>query len=375
MRNPLDIAPRLFAYLKHEVTEQESQEIEQELQQNPRLKNLEEQFHDKTFISQEVAHLQCYDIETALANVKAACYAKHIHLLYYKRWSAVAAIAASIVLAFILFPSKSPTPNPATTHNIQLVASNGNIIDIEHAETKLSENIKIRGEEIIVTAPDHSTSTTSEYYTLVVPRGKTYSIKLPDGTEIKANALSTIKFPYSFKGKRRREVELTGEAYFDVAHDAQHPFIVKSGDNIVTVKGTAFNLSNYEGEAFKATLCRGSILLQTGKGEEILMEPGQQVCVNIMGEANMAEVNTSNYTAWIDGKYFFDNQTLDEVVTTLSKWYDIEGVDFVDKSLENKLFSGKFNKTDHLSTIIKVLETGTNSKIIYQNHRLIIERK
>ncbi|MFR8080746.1 MAG: FecR family protein [Odoribacter splanchnicus] len=96
------------------------------------------------------------------------------------------------------------------------------------------------------------------YNTLTVPRGENYSIVLADGTRVWVNALSSLKFPTSFKGADSRTVELVGEGFFEVAHDTLHPFRVMTAQQTIIVTGTAFNVTAYAEEVSRTTLCQGS---------------------------------------------------------------------------------------------------------------------
>ena len=213
------------------------------------------------------------------------------------------------------------------------------------------------------------------YNTLNVPRGKNYALTLPDGTRVRVNALSQLKFPSSFSGNAKRQVELKGEGYFEVARDTAHPFEVKTAQQTIIVTGTSFNISAYENETNRTTLCSGKVIVETPQGEQIPLSPGQQVATDLSGKTEIMEVDTDIYTAWLKGIYYFDEKTLTEVFKELSKWFDISEVNYIDPALEERLFSGKLKKADGLEVILQVIEQGSRSKITNDKGHLKIEIK
>lgn len=290
-----------------------------------------------------------------------------------------AGIAAAICLMIYLWPANQPTVVPNKQQQIAqqhatITLSSGEVIDLTQDSTTHYANsdvIEIKNKDIHV--KDNRSSESAGYNTLNVPHGDTYSIELPDGTKVWVNALSTLKFPSSFKNKNERIVELTGEAYFEVAHDASHPFLVKTRQQLITVKGTAFNVSAYDGEISRTTLCRGSVTVKTAKEQQIDLIPGQQLALNSSGDFKVETVNTQLYTTWIDGIYCFENQTLKDVFKVLSRWYDIQNVVFDLKSEETQLFSGKLRRSDDLRTILLVIEKGSKQSIEYKDKTVIIK--
>jgi ferric-dicitrate binding protein FerR (iron transport regulator) len=180
------------------------------------------------------------------------------------------------------------------------------------------------------------------YNTMTTPRSGQYHLILADGTNVWLNSASSIKYPTSFKGNDR-EVEITGEAYFEVAHNAAMPFKVTSKGQTVQVLGTHFNINAYSDEsAVKTTLLEGSVKV-TQKDEVVMLKPGQQARVDLKEtEKKIAVVNhadTEEAIAWHLGLFKFENADIQTVMRQLSRWYD------VDVSYEGKIpdrrFSGK----------------------------------
>lgn len=187
--------------------------------------------------------------------------------------------------------------------------------------------------------------------TLVIPRGGFYSIVLSDGSKIKLNAESRLTYPVVFTGQER-VVWLTGEAYFEVAANAEQPFRVICGTREVVVTGTKFNISTYTGEMC-ATLNEGIVTVFNGRQRQRL-QPGEQAVVSDE-EIQVQQVETSLYTAWVEGKFVFDNARLEDIVKTLTRWYDVE-FEFTDPSLKELTFSLSAPCDENLLFIVKLLE-------------------
>ena len=187
--------------------------------------------------------------------------------------------------------------------------------------------------------------------TLVVPRGGFYSIVLSDGTKIRLNAESRLIYPVAFTGQER-VVQLTGEAYFEVAAEIDHPFRVICGTREVVVTGTKFNISTYTGELC-ATLAEGTVSVANGREQQCL-QPGQQAVVSDE-EICVRQVETSLYTAWVEGKFVFDNARLEDIVKTLTRWYDVE-FDFKEPSLKELTFTLSAPCDENLLFVVKLLE-------------------
>ena len=164
------------------------------------------------------------------------------------------------------------------------------------------------------------------YNTLSVPKGsKPVMIVLSDGSNVWINVASSLKYPTAFMG-RERKVEITGEAYFEVKHDAKMPFIVQHGDVAVKVLGTHFNVNTYNDQPdTKITLLEGSIrVTKEDKKETKVITPCQQAQVStnikVTDDADLNEV-----TAWKNGKFWFGEKTdLNSIISQVSRWYNVD---------------------------------------------------
>ncbi len=324
------------------------------------------------------------DAITFLAEVDTEKAYKQIHQRLHRHTLRIAVATISIAAALLgavwlwQMPQESRQEAtfiaevPITKQQATLELATGEVLALDAtAQTHQSEQevIEIANKEIQI----KKGAQTVGHHTLNVPHGDNYSITLTDGTRVWVNALSQLKFPSSFEGLNERVVELTGEAYFEVAPDKAHPFKVRTAQQLITVTGTAFNISAYADDATRTTLCEGSVEVKTPAEENIQLIPGQQLTITPNGEHTIAEVNTQLFTAWIHGIYYFDNQTLDEVFGVLKRWYDIREVTYDSAANRHQLFSGKLRKTDTIETIIKVIERGSNRSIHYENGTMEIK--
>lgn len=194
---------------------------------------------------------------------------------------------------------------------------------------------------------------TQAYNTLATPRGGRFAIQLPDGTKVWLNAATTLKFPVAFSGNERR-VQLDGEAYFEVAHDAQKPFYVTARGQQIKVLGTHFNVNSYADEnGIRTTLLQGSVQVSAA-GKEALLKPGQEAILQ-SGNITTQKANMERATAWKDGLLDMDGQSLEEIMRQVSRWYNVD-VEYVGGSAPNIKLSGQMDRGLMLSEIINSLQ-------------------
>ncbi len=191
--------------------------------------------------------------------------------------------------------------------------------------------------------------------TLEVPRGGQLHIVLSDGTQVWLNSATTLKYPSLFKGKDRR-VELSGEAYFQVAHLAAMQFNVVANGQTVEDIGTHFNINAYGDEpVVKTTLIEGSIRVSGGTQSEIL-KPGQQT---IMGQDHkiqlVKDADLDDVLAWKDNIFRFNNEDLGSIMRKISRWYDVD-VEYTDPSIKNLRFGGMITRYATASKVLRMLE-------------------
>lgn len=203
------------------------------------------------------------------------------------------------------------------------------------------------------------------YNKLSVPRGGEYRIELEDGTKVWINSASRLRYPVVFSDDTR-EVYLEGEAYFEVQRDEARPFIVHSGEQKVTVLGTSFGISCYASEANDyTTLVSGKVKVDFERGKQsFVLEPGMQVAYSKeSGIAIDRKVNVAEFVAWKSGKYIFKQKRLEDILVTLSRWYDFE-VFYREEDVKEVLFSGELRRFDDFSYLLRLIERTSDVKFV-----------
>jgi ferric-dicitrate binding protein FerR (iron transport regulator) len=191
-------------------------------------------------------------------------------------------------------------------------------------------------------------------YTLVTPKGGEYSLILEDGTKVWLNADSKLVYPSGFGGGARK-VQLTGEAYFEVKTDAEHPFIVHTYRQDIRVLGTEFNVQAYpEENEIVTTLITGKVQVNS-KGEKVQLKQGQQAISNKNGILRLQpKADLEQAIAWKEGYFRFDYTDIYEIMRQLSRWYDIK-VSY-EEGVKHREFLAFINRDNNISEVLGMLE-------------------
>jgi transmembrane sensor len=200
--------------------------------------------------------------------------------------------------------------------------------------------------------------------TLSTARGETYVVILPDQSKVWMNAASSLTYATSLNEHGIRKVKLDGEAYFEVAKDKVHPFIVETNGQQVEVLGTHFNISGYnDEESIKTTLLEGSVKVIANNNHNKVLKPGQQSSLSATGKLSVTEVDTKLFTAWKDNKFIFDNDDIKSVMRIVQRWYNVEVI--YTGQLPDDNFGGKISRFSNVSSVLRILEStgGVHFKI------------
>lgn len=220
-------------------------------------------------------------------------------------------------------------------------------------------------DEIVYDIKDRGITAPGEQNMLSTAMGETYRVKLPDGSLVWLNAASSLKYPVSFSSSKDRRVELDGEAYFEIAKDKVHPFVVKTDGQEVTVLGTHFNIKAYkEDKGIVTTLAEGSVRVdyQTstwsdhGKmvyKDDVVLTPGQQSLLK--GESiSLSKANLEESLAWKDGNFIFNEENIEKIMQDVARWYNIEVL--YEGTMPTGAFSGNISRSKNISQVLKALE-------------------
>lgn len=220
---------------------------------------------------------------------------------------------------------------------------------------------------IVYSVNNGDTADLNKVHTLITPRGGQYHVQLSDGTEVLLNSESKLEFTVGFTGKERR-VKLTGEAYFEVAHNKERPFIVSTNGEDVQVLGTKFNISNYpEDDGPVTTLLQGSVKVTTPSAVAML-KPGQQSRIT-PSAINVSDVETDQFSAWKDGDFVFENTPMDQIMHKLARWYDFD-TDY--SKLPNNSYYIKISKQVNLSEVLRMITVTSGVKFKIEGRRVMV---
>ena len=209
-----------------------------------------------------------------------------------------------------------------------------------------------------------------QYNTISTPRGGQYQLTLADGSQVWLNAESSITFPTSFSGNQR-QVKITGEAYFEIAHDADKPFHVNVNEMDVKVIGTHFNVNAYKDEAeIKTTLLEGSVQVTYNEQAKII-SPRQQLILNNKSGKMVVEknINIDEIMAWKNGKFYFNEANIQLIMKQVSRWYNVD-VEY--KGEVNKLFEGTISRQVSVEDIFKILSATGGVHFAIEGRKIIV---
>ena len=212
----------------------------------------------------------------------------------------------------------------------------------------------------------------SFYNTISTPRGGQYQITLSDGTKVWLNAASSIRFPIYFSEKECR-VEITGEAYFEVAKNAEKPFKVKAENSEIEVLGTHFNVNAYTDEAnIRTTLLEGKVKVSSEKQTTLYLEPGQQSGIDKNGEIRVVKnADTDEAIAWLKGRFQFNSADLRSMLRQISRWYDVE-VEY--RGPVDLHFSGQLTRNEEVTKVFEKLQLTGEVHFNIEGRKVIVTR-
>ncbi len=293
-------------------------------------------------------------------------------------------VAGTLTYLFFNKPASTKMANIDTvikpgTQKAMLVLSDGGTVEL--GEGSVSE---IEEKEVTITNTNKSLIYSHRklkrrelvFNELRTPRGGSYNLELADGSRVWLNAGSSLKFPVSFNDSTRH-VYLEGEAYFEVSHNGT-PFIVSSGDMDIQVLGTSFNVSAYQDESeMKTTLVEGKVRIDykannMSEMRSKVLFPNEQAVIDTTDiKIAVAEVNTMQYTSWMQGKLEFSNASLDDVMRKLARWYDFE-YEFENMQAKDFHFTARISNESSISRILEMLEMTTDVKFEIRNHTIVV---
>jgi transmembrane sensor len=266
-----------------------------------------------------------------------------------------------------------------------LTLSNGSNIVLDSAgngqiATQGSSQVLVQNGAVVYsssTASSTAVPPTVLYNTMTTPRGRQIRIILPDGSKVWLNAASTIHYPTAFNGNERA-VELSGEAYFEIAKDKTKPFVVSAAGIRVQVLGTEFNLMAYSDEAkISTTLVDGAVRVATTTGAttttgaSIVLRPDEQA--SLSANANRLTVSRPNMKevlAWKEGRFRFDGANITTIMRQVARWYDVD-IEYRGEVPSNE-FNGSISRAEYVNKILGALERTGNVHFSLEGRKIIV---
>ena len=357
-----------------EADEAEQQELEKRLEECSDLRKIYEQLQNSETLKAAFKERQNYSSKKAyqsflqkIGQVEPERQRRRsLHIGWYV---AAAVVIFAVGLSFYMLNSSSPKEESRPliqpgTQQAQLTLPDGSVIDVDKKEVNVVvDGIQVKYKEGVLSyqstvTTQHEEKNVEEQSAksneLVIPRGGENTVILADGTTVHLNAGSKLTYPVRFVGKRRL-VALEGEAYFDVAEDENHPFVVRTHLGDVIVLGTAFNVNAYiNASVCYTTLVRGKVQFSAPNVEAITLLPGEQAVVSANGSEKRT-VDLEEYVGWVEGLYVFNNRSLGEIMETFERWYDIQ-VYYETENLRNITYSGSLKRYGTINSFLEALE-------------------
>lgn len=386
-----EIARLIAKQISGELDKEEQIRLENWRKESPENERLFEEIRNEENITANLRRRNSFNTDMGWEKVNEGIhkYRFRKRVLRICRYAAMLAMPL-VIAALVTFQIINENRNDKTIAATELILpgstkatltlDNGEIVDLtatkgERLEESDGTLIKIDSATLNYKHVANAADGKIAYNKVSVPRGGEYKLVLSDGTRVHLNSMSSLRYPVSF-GSKTRQVELDGEAYFEVSKTGQ-PFIVNANGMDVEVLGTTFNLSAYKGEPRQTTLVSGSVRVRTGNGNSRIIKPSQQASIAPgANQIDVRTVDTAFYTSWIHGKIKFKDQRLEDIMKTLSRWYDMDIV-YADKEAKNLRFGCYVNRYEEISPLLELLRNTGSVKIetkgktikIHTNHK------
>ena len=378
----------LQLYLLGDITEEERQELEDWCKETPQNRNLFEQICQEDLFSKERSVYEKIDDTKALRTFE-----KHVRKVStrgFGRWWKYAAVLLLPILVVGLWKLVYEVEQvPVVTSSVSqiqpgcsravLVLDDGRTVFLkEEEEGVISEDkgIMVTGERdrLVYTSSEGKNVDELRFNELEIPRGGEYKVRLADGTLVYLNSATRMKYPVKFDEKERK-VYLSGEAYFEVAKDPERPFFVEMEGVEVRVYGTSFNVNTHQEGNIQTVLVKGSIGVKVlSSGMESMIRPGQMAEFKQGNtKVDVKDVNVAVYTDWKDGIFRFENQRLEDILTVLSNWYDVD-VFYQTASVKELHFSGYMERYKDVSVILEAITLSTGVTFSIQGKTIVVSK-
>ena len=378
----------LQLYLLGDITEEERQELEDWCEEAPRNRKLFEQICQEDLFSKErYVYEKIHDTKAFSVFEKRVRKVSSRSIGNWWKYAAVLLFPILVVGSWKLMHeteqvsivASSVAPIQPGCSQAVLVLDDGRKVFLkEEEEGVISEDkeITVTGEKdrLVYTSSEGKNVDEIRFNELEVPRGGEYKVRLADGTLVYLNSATRMKYPVKFDEKERK-VDLSGEAYFEVAKDPERPFFVEMEGVEVRVYGTSFNVNTHQEGNIQTVLVKGSIGVKVlSSGMESMIRPGQMAEFKQGNtKVDVKDVNVAVYTDWKDGIFRFENQRLEDILTVLSNWYDVD-VFYQTASVKELHFSGYMERYKDVSVILEAITLSTGVTFSIQGKTIVVSK-
>lgn len=305
------------------------------------------------------------------------------------RWAVAASILLAIGISSVVFyQMKLSEPVGIEYNAIARIEPSGNeiklilsdksekLLDYRNSVIKYDQDgkIEINSDETITQSKSENETNAEQLNQLVVPLGKRSVLTLSDGTKLWLNSGSRAIYPVRFL-KKEREIYVEGEAFLEVAHNAEKPFFVVTNHVKIRVLGTKFNVSAYPEDTHTSTvLVEGSIQALTGS-KKVLMKENQLLTLNNeSGTISLEEVNVLEFVSWKDGWMHCNKEKLEDIATKLERYYNIN-IQFKDIQAKEMTLTGKLDLKSNCEEIFKAISSTAPIEFELVNGEIILSSK
>lgn len=375
---------RMHLYLSGIITDKEMQELQKWLDEAPENRAMFDRICKEKDILYKYRMYKKIDYKTACERCEKRVGIKRRNIQAWVKYAAVFLLPLAVVL-LMLKNSDWKEPMKVATVDIlpgetkaTLILANGESVTLQHDTVRdiiVGEGVNAKNSGVgIVYSSDGRDKRDLQYNTLKTPRGGEYQITLADGSTVQLNSATQLKFPVVFDEKKR-EVYLTGEAFFDIQKDEKRPFYVIADGARIQVYGTSFNVNTHNKERVQTVLVEGSIGLRAEKGGQVYrMRPSQ------LGEydktnasVNVKTVDIESYIAWKDGFFVFENQSMEQIMSTLSLWYDVD-IFYANSQLKDLHFTGHVKRYEKIDNILRAIKSAVGVTFTIKDRTICISK-
>ena len=378
MKKTFEIAKIIHRYLLGEISEEEQFLLDEWVEQSEHHQEMLREFRRMEYLDENILRHRLFDSKKGLRKFEE----RKRRALRRLRWVRVASVAAVVccVASVALFLSRRAderkeiarieAPIVPGGYRAVLVLDNGQHVELsDEAALKVKEkSAVISVEDNHIVYPKEDSIQIEAVNRVFTPRGGEYSLELSDGTNVWLNADSELRYPVRFKGDCR-EVEITGEAYFEVAKNADRPFVVYADGMKIRVLGTSFNVRAYENEKRQTTLIEGSVEVAYGS-QQVKIVPGQQVMLS-ENRLVVREVNTWIDTGWKNGLFVFEEQPLTEGFRELERWYDVH-IFIANEEIKRLKFTSDFPRYEDIDRVLRIIELAACVKCEVRERTIVV---